>query len=285
MSRKFTIIAVLVSLVLMACGADSKAANKPKVPTRIVSMSASTTEDLFAIGAGKQVVAADNYSNYPKAAPTTKLSAYNPSVEAIAAYKPDLVILSNDTKNVVKGLTALKIPTLLQPAPADIAGVYAQITKLGQLTGHEARAAAVVKRIKSKLATIAANAKLAGLTYFWELDPQLYSQTSRTFLGKLLNTIGLVNIADKAQATSDYPQLSAEYVIQSNPDLIILADTKCCKQSKSTVAARPGWGNLKAVAKGGVVALDDDMASRWGPRVVDLLQAVASAAVQLKAAA
>jgi ABC-type Fe3+-hydroxamate transport system substrate-binding protein len=283
-TRTRGVAALLLAVGLVACGNSSPDAATPKTPKRIVSMSASVTESLFAIGAGKQVIAADNYSNYPKGAPTTKLSAYDPSAEAIAKYKPDLVILSNDTKNVVKGLKTLKIPVLLQPAPANIATVYTQITELGRRTGHVTEAAKTVDRIKADVAEIVGTADVAGLSYFYELDSTLYSQTSQTFLGRLLGKLGLVNIADAAQATSPYPQLSAEYVINTNPDLVILADTKCCGQSKATVAARPGWATMKAVHGDGVVPLDDDIASRWGPRIVGLLRLVATAAAKVKSA-
>jgi iron complex transport system substrate-binding protein len=84
-----------------------------------------------------------------------------------------------------------------------------------------------------------------------------------------------------ADATADkaggYPQLSAEFLLQSKPDLIFLADTKCCAQTPATVADRPGWRGLPAVKDGHVVALDDDVASRWGPRVTDFLQTVIGA--------
>lgn len=279
--RSRGIAALLAAAALVACGTSGSTAATKATPKRIVSMSASTTEDLFAIGAGKQVIAADSYSNYPKNAPTTKLSAYDPSVEAIAKYKPDLVILSDDTKNTVKGLKALKIPVLLQPAPANMAAAYDQITRLGRVTGHAAQAAKAVNLIKGELADIVATSHVAGRSYFYELDSTLYSQTSQTFLGRLLGKIGLVNIADAANASSPYPQLSAEYVINADPDLVLLADTKCCQQSAASVAARPGWGNMKAVTDNGVVGLNDDVASRWGPRVVELLRTVATAAAKV----
>jgi iron complex transport system substrate-binding protein len=89
--------------------------------------------------------------------------------------------------------------------------------------------------------------------------------------------MGLVNIADGVEEGNDYPQLSAEIIVEKNPDIIFLADTKCCAQSAETVAARDGWGGLQAVATGSIVALDDDIASRWGPRLVDLVRVVAEA--------
>jgi iron complex transport system substrate-binding protein len=115
------------------------------------------------------------------------------------------------------------------------------------------------------------------LTYFHELDPSLYTATSRTFIGQLYGLLGLRNIADGADPSgSGYPQLSAEYVISANPDIVFLADTECCKQGPASVAARPGWASITAVRTGAVIAEDDDIASRWGPRVVDFLRTVAA---------
>jgi iron complex transport system substrate-binding protein len=100
--------------------------------------------------------------------------------------------------------------------------------------------------------------------------------TSKTFIGSLYALFGLKNIADEADKQgTGYPQLSAEYLLQSDPDLVFLADTKCCGQTAGTVAQRPGWPNLKAVKNGAVIELDDDVASRWGPRIIDQLRVVA----------
>jgi iron complex transport system substrate-binding protein len=247
-------------------------------PTRIVSLSATATEMLFAIGAGPQVKAVDDQSNYPAQAPRTKLSGFQPNLEAIAAYSPDLVIASNDIKGLVAGLRKLKLPVLLAPAAATVKDSYTQIEQLGVLTGHVADAARVVATMQTDLAAAIKKApKRPGTTVYHELGPDLYSANSRTFIGSLYKQLGLVNIADKApKRAGDYPKLSAEFVLSADPDLILLADTKCCRQSAKTVAARPGWSKLAAVRTGNVVALDDDVASRWGPRIVGLVEAVAS---------
>ena len=256
-------------------------------PTTIVSMSPTATEMLFAVGAGEQVVAADSYSNYPAEAPTTELSAYEPNVEAIAAYEPDLVVYADDLGDLQKSLDKLHIPAIQQPAAVTIDDVYAQLQQLGQITGHDAEATAEVQDLQAEVATVGASVGDAGsgMTYYYELDDTYYSVTSDTFIGNLLGQLGLQNIADEAKgASSGYPQLSAEYVVAADPDLILLADTTCCGQDAASVAKRPGWSNLTAVQDGGVVELDDDIASRWGPRIVQLLQQVGDV-VQQQAAA
>ncbi len=250
------------------------------MPTRIVSMSPTATEMLFAIGAGDQVVAADSYSNYPSDAPTTKLSAYEPNAEAIANYEPDLVVYAEDPGDLQSSLDKLKIPAISEPAAATLDDVYAQIEQLGQATGHPDEASAQVDALKTKIKSVVDEVGDAGkgMTYYYELDDTYYSVTSNTFIGAVLGELGLKNIADAAKgASSGYPQLSAEYIVQADPDLILLADTKCCAQDAEKVAKRPGWQDLTAVQNGGVVELDDDVASRWGPRIADLLQQVGDA--------
>jgi iron complex transport system substrate-binding protein len=305
MSRRISAVltGLLLTFALVACGSDddptaggAQAATKDAAafpvtidgttiaerPKAIVSLSPSATETLFAIGAGEQVIAVDLNSNYPAAAPKGDLDAYKPNVEAIAGKNPDLVVVSDDLNDVVAGLTALRIPVLVEQAPADMDGVYEEIEELGEATGHRDRAATVVKEMKSEIAKIVADADVAGLSYYYELDNTYYSQTSKTFLGTLIGQLGLVNIADGAGGASDYPQLSAEHIIKTDPDLILLADTKCCNESAATVKARAGWADLKAVKNGGVVELDDDVASRWGPRVGTLLSTIANAARKVK---
>ena len=269
-------VVALAALVLSA----TAAAQHQSAPTRIISLSPTATEDLFAIGAGKQVVAVDDQSNYPANAPHTKLSGYTPNAEAIAAYHPDLVVLSADSNGVVAALGKLKIPVLLDPPAKNLAGAYAQLTQLGKATGHRAGAEAVIARMKSGIAKAVASMPKGGqLTVYEELSPDYYSATSTTFGGQALKLLGLKDIADAADKSgSGYPKLSGEYIVAANPDLIVLADTKCCGQTAAKVGARPGWGTIAAVKNNRVVAVSDDIASRWGPRIVDFMQAVAAGA-------
>ena len=250
-------------------------------PTAIVSLSPTATEMLFAIGAGSQVIAVDDQSDYPANAPHSSLSGFKPNVEAIAAEKPDLVVLSDDTSGVSSALAKVDIPVVVDPAAKTLADAYSQITQLGTATGHPDDAAQVVSTMKTQIGQLVASVphRTTPATFYYELDQTLYSATSSTFIGQLLKMLGAVNIADPADkaGSGGYPQLSAEYVVKANPDLIFLADTKCCQQTPATVAARPGWSGIAAVRNGGVVNLDDDIASRWGPRVVDLMRTVVQA--------
>ena len=247
-----------------------------KQPRRIVSLSATPTETLFAIGAGKRVVAVDELSNYPARAPRTKLSGYTPNVEAIAGYRPDLVVVRTDS-GLTEALGKLKIPVLVQPEPKNLGGAYAQVVQLGKATGFRRGAAATARSMRTRIANAVASVPRGRtLSVYHELTTDYYSVTSRTFIGQIYRLFGLRNIADSAGGTSDFPQLSGEYIVASNPDLIFLADSKCCGQSLATVSARPGWSTTRAVRGRNVVRLDDDVASRWGPRVASLVQTVAA---------
>jgi len=250
-----------------------------KRPASIISLAPTATEMLYAIGAGGQVTAVDQDSSYPPQAPRTSLSGLTPNIEAIVARKPDLVVVSNYAANVTKRLAPFGIPVLSLPSPASLDGVYAEFDELGTATGHEAQAKAEVSTLRRQIAAIIAavphHAK--PLSYYYELDQTYYSATSSTFIGKLLGLLGMKSIADAAKgaaAAGGYPQLSAEFIVRSDPDYIILADTICCHQDAATVAARPGWSGIAAVKDKHIIALNDNIASRWGPRIVDLLRAV-----------
>jgi iron complex transport system substrate-binding protein len=297
-------MAVLVVLVLAACGSNGapqasptqaaapsaepfpvtvESAGAPVTiatrPERIVSLSPTATESLFAIHAGDQVVAVDDQSNYPADAPHSKLSGYQPNVEAIAGYRPDLVVAAFDPSGLVKGLRKLGIPVLLQPAATNLDEAYAEIEALGLATGHEPGAKAVVKRMRARIAELVASASAGkSIAVYHELGPDYFSATSKTFIGSIYKLLGAENIADGAGGKApDYPQLSAEYILSANPDVIVLSDTKCCGQSPETVAGRPGWSKIAAVRNGHVIPVDDDIASRWGPRTVDFVEIVARA--------
>jgi iron complex transport system substrate-binding protein len=270
----------LAALAAVLYLASPAAAGPAAFPHRIVSLSPTATETLFAIGAGKQVIAVDDQSNYPKRAPRTKLSGFTPNVEAIAGYRPDLVVFAFDPGGLRDSLRRLHIRVLQQDAAKTLAEAYGQIAQLGKVTGHAKQARALVTRMKSRIARLVAHGRRSarGLTYYHELTPDLYSATSKTFVGRVYALFGLRNIADAADRTgSGYPQLSAEYVVSAAPDLIVLADSICCGQTLRTVAARPGWSRIPAVRNGLVLRIDDSIASRWGPRIVNFVRAVDAA--------
>ena len=253
------------------------------VPERIVSLNPTATEMLFAIGAGDQVVAVDQFSYFPAEAPVTDLSGFDPNIEAIAGFEPDLVV----TDVPLEALTDLGIENMVISAATNLDDIYAQIEQLGARTGNVGEAAELVLQMQTDIDAALASIpdREIALTYYHELDNTLYSVTSGTFVGYVYSLFGLENIADPADPDGEsfgYPQLNEEYVLTADPDLIFLADTLCCEQSAATVAERPGWDQLQAVQNGHVVELNDDIVSRWGPRIVEFIEAVGAAVNELE---
>jgi len=253
-------------------------------PARIVSLSATLTEDLYAVGAGPQVVAVDQDSDYPATAPVTKLSGLTPNLEAIARYQPDLVVSYQDANGLVSGLGKLGIPVLIEPPAATIGEVYDQIDQIGQATGHLAQAGKITASMKAQIAATVrrAGSSHPGLTYYWELTANpYYSVTSSTFIGQVVGLFGLKSIADAANKASDggYPELSEEYIIKAQPRIIFLTDNQAAYggQTPAVVARRPGWSAIPAVQDHEVIGLNDDIASRWGPRLPQLVAEIAQA--------
>jgi len=304
--KRLSSVAALAALLLIsaACGDDSKSYDTTDdatagttasttadttaattgdttadAPQAIISLSPSSTEMLFAIGAGAQVIAVDQYSDFPAAALELPhdLSGFEPNVEAIAALSPDLVVMESDA--VQEQLEALGITVFVALAPPTFDDLYTQIEQLGAATGHIGEAAELVGQMQTDIAAAlaAVPAPTEPLSMYHELDPTLYTITSGSFIGQVYTLFGLTNIADGVEPGNDYPQLNVEYIISSAPDLIFLADTKYALESPATVAARPGWDAIPAVANGNVIPMDDDIASRWGPRIVDYIKAVSAA--------
>ncbi|MCD2141668.1 ABC transporter substrate-binding protein [Rhodococcus pyridinivorans] len=273
----------LTAFALLAAGCSSSDDSSPSgdtdttsadVPQAIVSLSPTSTEMLYAVGAGDQVVAVDDRSDYPADAPVTDLSGYTPNVEAILGYEPDLVVANADTADLVAGLEQAGVETLILPAAENLDDTYAQIEQLGAVTGHVGDAAELVAQMKTDIDEILAGLpeRETPLTYYHELDNTFYTVTDDTYIGEIYSMLGLTSIATGGDG---YPQLSVEYVLEQNPDVIFLADGQCCGVTPEVVAERAGWGELTAVRDGQVYVLDEDIASRWGPRVVDLMREVA----------
>jgi len=248
-------------------------------PVRIISLSPSATEILFALNADSQVLAVDDNSNYPVRVPKSDLSSFTPNVEAIAALDPDLVVLqinATNAKTVRDALTKIEIPVFVEPAAKNVNDTYKEIRLIGKIIDKEKAAKKLIAEMKSRIKkALVTNKSKAKLKFFHELDNTLYTATSKTFIGSVYKDFGLINVADAASGAdaSGYPQLSAEYLIKSNPDLIFLADAQY-GESTDSLKARPGWSAISAVKNNRVIALPADIPSRWGPRIVDFYELV-----------
>ena len=246
------------------------------MPESIVSLSSTGTEMLFAIGAGEQVVAVDEFSTYPAEAPMTDLSGFTPNIEAIVGYDPDLVVISFDPGELVSGLEAVGVPTLLLPTAMSLDDSYTQLEVIGAATGHVGDAAEVVAQMQADIDEIVATTTIpAGVTFYHEVDATLFSASSNSFLGQIYGLLGLTNIADAADTEgSGFPQLASEYIVSQDPDIIFLADVDFGVTPES-LSERPGWADMTAVQNGAIVPLEAYLASNWGPRVVELLELIA----------
>lgn len=246
-------------------------------PGAVVSLSPTATEMLFALGAGDQVVAVDEFSNFPDEAPTTDLSGFTPNTEAVLGYSPDLVVIQNDSNDLVAGLTEAGVPVLQLGPATGYEDAFDQFQVLGAATGQDG--GTLVQDIRARLGELAAQVDTeAGLTYYHELDANLFTATSTTFIGDVYGMYGLENIADAADSdATGYPQLSTEYLVEQDPDYVFLACTVFCGETAESFCSREGFEGLTACAEGNVVELDDDTASRWGPRMVGFAETVADA--------
>lgn len=259
---------------------------EPAEEMRIVSLNPTATEMLFAIGAGDSVVAVDAFSYYPPEAPVTDLSGWEPNIEAIAGYDPTVVV----TDAPLDGLEAIGIENMVLPAAVNLEDVYFQIEMLGKNTDNEEGASALIADMQTRIDAAIAESATSGvpLTFYHELDTTLYSVTSSTFVGYVYSLFGLENVADAADPDGEsfgYPQLTEEYIVTADPDIIFLADTLIEEQTADLVAARPGWEGLSAVQAGNVIELNDDIVSRWGPRLVEFIETIGAAVAEIDGAA
>ena len=249
---------------------------------RIVSLAPSTTEMLFAVGAGAQVVGRDSFSNYPESVSSLtdvggSSGAY--SYETITSLHPDLVVAAEiNTADQVKALENLGLTVYYLANPVDFTDLFDEMVILGKLSGHESEAQTaanvLAKRVAAVKATVA-NAASQPLV-FYEIDgtdpSKPWTIGPGSFMDQMITTAGGKNVG--ADLTSQWAQISVEDLLVKNLDLILLGDGNY-GVSADQVAARTGWDKLTAVQQGHVYTFNDDLVSRAGPRMVDGLEALA----------
>ena len=246
-------------------------------PARIISLSPGATEILFAIGAGGQVVAADRFSDYPaETEGLPKLEYSNPDPEAALDHDPELVVMAGRQAEPVQQFRDLGMTVLFVDSAESLDEVYENITMLGQITGHDAEAAAVVAGMRERIDAVVAQIDdiETGPTVFYEISADLYTTGPDTFIGSIIALLKGQNIAEGA--TSPFPQLTAEAVIEANPEVIMLSDAEFGENAE-TVAARPGWADVAAVVDGRIYPIDPDLMDRPGPRLADAVEVLARA--------
>lgn len=246
-------------------------------PQRIVSMIPSSTETVCAEDACDRLVGVDQFSNDP--ASVRELphlgSGLDPNIEALVALKPDLVLADASSKELVAKLTALGIP-VYAGTPQSYQQLFPTFRVIGRLIDEQTPAAVLVGRVQGAVDAVARlTAGLPKPTVYLELDKTPYSVGPTSYIGQLIAKAGGKDIVPAR--LGHYPQLDPAFIIQQNPDVILLADAPF-GVSPASVAARPGWGALKAVRTGKVIALSQrqiDELNRPGPRVVDAVEFLA----------
>lgn len=301
MSRTRTLIAILLLVLGAACApaqapaptaagtgaidaVDSagRAVKLAAAPQRIISLAPSTTEIAFALGLDKQLVALDEFSDYPEAARNLPkvTKGFQANFEQIVTLKPDLVLAAGITApDAVKKLEELKITVaVIGAAKTTIEGVLGEIQLAGRVTGRESQAkqltAGMQERIDALKATMAKATTRPRV--FWELDAsdpsKPFAPGPGSFVDEIITFAGGANTT--ANAKTPYAQVSAEEVVRANPQIIILSDA-LYGTTVDSVLTRPGWEAIDAVKTRQVFGIDDNLVSRPGPRIVDGLQATA----------
>ena len=250
-----------------------------EAPQRIVSLSPAHTEILYALGLGDRVVGTDSFSDFPLEATEKPRvgNAFTLNLEALAALEPDLVYTTFE--GPVADVERLDIKVMYLFAADDLQGVLDNIVLLGRITDREARARALVADMEGRIDAVAGRLASVeeGPRLFYELDPALFTVGPGSFIGNMLELLKVQNVAEGAD--SPYPQLSAEVIVERDPEVIVLGDSREYLSTGITVGeveARPGWSGITAVVEGQVYSFDDSLVSRPGPRIADGIEQLAS---------
>ena len=287
MFRRFFVTILAAAVMLTACTTTrtdglNRTVKLSGTPQRIVSLAPSNTEILFAVGAGKQVVGRDSFSDYPSEAKSIKdvggsMGKYD--TEGIVALHPDLVLAGEiNTAEQVNSLQQLGLMVYYLPNPTTLEGMFANLETVGQLTGHSSNAATLVKSLQARVTAVDAKIKPlnSSPSVYYELDAtdptKPYTAGPGTFVDLLIARAGGTNIGKSL--TSQWAQISLEQVVVDNPAVIILGDS-AYGTTVDSVKQRSGWGGLAAVQNGQIYPFDDNLVSRPGPRLVDGLEALA----------
>ncbi|MBI4497757.1 MAG: ABC transporter substrate-binding protein [Chloroflexi bacterium] len=262
---------------LTVTGDDGRTLALERPPQRIVSLSPGHTETLFALGAGDLLVGVDDFSDYPPAAQRLPRVGYsNVDLERTVALSPDLVLVVTRQQRIIPELERLGLPNLFLSEAQNLDGILDRVHRLGEMTGRQAEAEALVAQMRQRIDAVTARLEgVAGPTVFYELSPQLHTIAPETFIGDMLARLKAKNVA--AGAASPFPQLSQEQIVAGNPEVVLLGDVEA-GESPATVAARPGWQDVRAVRTGRILPIPNrDIVHRPGPRVVEGLEMLARA--------
>lgn len=248
-------------------------------PQRIVSMTPSTTEILFALDLEEAMVGVTEYCNYPEAAITTeKIGGVDAGLEPVLAQEPDLVVCTTmNTKETVERLKELGIPVIVIDS-SSYDDIYPSISLLGEATGQAELAQEIVKSMKKEKEALQeklALVKEPPLVFYEVWDDPFMSVNKDTFIGELILLAGGKNLTHDAAST--YPIVSIETIIDKNPQVYILPTGHGNIKRMRDIETRPGFEYIDAIIKDQVYFVDQDIISRPGPRVIEALEIFARA--------
>lgn len=246
--------------------------------SRIVALTASDVEILYAIGAGDALVGRGEYCNYPAEAleVTSVQSGYETNIEQILALEPDVVLMATMAQPVeqVQQLEDAGIRVIVSDAK-DIAGVYEAIALIGAVTGHDAEAEALVKSMQDAFSKYEGREDTGKSVYF-EISPLqwgLWAAGKGTFMDEIAGMLGLTNIFADVEG---WVEVSEEQVLARNPDYIVTTAMYYGEGPTPVeeIMSRAGWENIAAVQSGAVLNADNDEITRPGPRLVNAIEAL-----------
>src|SRR6266849_4209383 len=288
-SRVFAFLTVLL-LTLASCGGAVSVSPSPSVtaspfpatlsdfqnrsvtvparPERLVSIGPSITAFLFALGAGSRVVGVDDFSDEPAEAATREhVGGIKVNFEKVVALKPDLVFSVKFSDGTIEKLQAASLNVLVVD-PQSVSDVAKTATLLGKAVGADGEALARsiqqrVDAVKAKTATVTSRPRV-----YHEIDAsdptRIFTVGPGSYINDLIDVAGGTNIA--ARAASAYPQLSAEEIVTTNTEIIVLAaDAYSAKPEQ--VAARAGWSAISAVKNKRIGTIAPNLINRPGPSV------------------
>jgi iron complex transport system substrate-binding protein len=253
-----------------------------KAPERIISLGASDSEILGALGASSRVVAVDYYTDYPASmASKPKISDANGNynVESIVAQQPDLVLsFGGETKTVDQQLEAVHITDVDIPQ-LNLTGTLLEIRLVGQLIHAEAAAnrevAGLQQRINAVKGKVAGAPKVSVYMEVGYIAPTAYVFGGTSFGDELIRDAGGTNVFGSDSGNGGYPTVGEESIIAANPQVIILTEDPAYGGNPSLVYQRKGWSVISALQTRQVYALNPDESQRAGPRLVDALEQLA----------
>lgn len=271
MNKKRFLSIVIFAGLIFSCFAKKPKTAESAYPKSIVALSPSAAEILFTIGAGDQVSAVSEFTDYPAEAKSKPVvggfDGKTLSIETIMSYKPDLVYLTEGMHNfLISTLESNGIAYYISKGES-IASVENEILEVGKITGHEKEAKKIVDDMQKKLDKVAKKAGSPVKVYYEVWNAPYMSVGSTSFIDDVIAKAGGENIFH--ELSDAYPMVSEEAIISREPAVILVPSSTGL--AASAVGLRNGWADIPAVKNARVYVVDDNVYTRPGPRIADVV--------------